>query len=98
MNTLSRKEIEFLLQAFFKNETDRNYIIDLIFIHNKFLTRTQGDTIDYLARFEELFQKIGNPNKKILKIVRDTNFLDGENASNDDLFFSSPKRIEDMEI
>lgn len=96
MDNISRKEFEFLLQAFFGDESDRDYIIDLIFHKNNFIKKTQWDILDYLERVELLFQKVGNPKKKILKLVtsEDSQYLE---SANDDFFIPISERIKNIE-
>mgnify|MGYP003544028789 FL=1 len=96
MDNLSRKELEFLLQAFFGNESNRDYIIDLIFHKNNFIKKTQWDILDYLQRVELLFQKVGNPKKKILKIVT-SEVSEYPESANDDFFIPILERIKNIE-
>ncbi len=57
LEKLSKKELEILLRAFFRNTNDRDYIIDMVFYQNGFLNKTHGDTMEYLSKIEDLFQK-----------------------------------------
>ncbi len=40
MDALSRRELQFLLQGFFQNENERDYIIDMMFYEDRVVTQT----------------------------------------------------------
>ena len=40
MKTLSVRELQFLLQGFFQNEKERDYIIDMMFYEDRVVTQT----------------------------------------------------------
>ncbi len=54
MDTLSLRELQFLLQGFFQHENERDYIIDMIFYQDRVVTQTHGDILDYITKVEEL--------------------------------------------
>ena len=58
MDTLSRREIQFLLQGFFQNENERDYIIDMVFYQDRVVSQTHGDILDYIAQVEELSSRV----------------------------------------
>ena len=58
MDTLSRREIQFLLQGFFQNENERDYIIDMVFYQDRIVSQTHGDILDYIAQVEELSSRV----------------------------------------
>lgn len=58
MDTLSRREIQFLLQGFFQNENERDYIIDMVFYQDRVVSQTHGDILDYIAQVEELSSQV----------------------------------------
>jgi hypothetical protein len=58
MNSLSRRELQFLLQGFYQHESERDYIIDMMFYQDRVVTQTHGDIHDYLTRVEQLFEQV----------------------------------------
>lgn len=58
MDTLSRRELQFLLQGFFQHENERDYIIDMVFYQDRVVTQTHGDILDYIAQVEELSSRV----------------------------------------
>ena len=58
MDALSRREIQFLLQGFFQNENERDYIIDMVFYQDRVVSQTHGDILDYIAQVEELSSQV----------------------------------------
>lgn len=97
LQKLSKKELKILLQAFFKNSNEKEYIIDMIFYQNGFLTKTHGDILEYLSKVEELFQKVWHPRKTVLKIVQTKQLTNLVESANDTNYRPLVERIEGME-
>lgn len=58
MDTLSRRELQFLLQGFFQHESERDYIIDMMFYQDRVVTQTHGDILDYIANVDQLSSRV----------------------------------------
>ena len=58
MDTLSRRELQFLLQGFFQHENERDYIIDMVFYQDRVVSQTHGDILDYIAQVDELSSRV----------------------------------------
>lgn len=58
MDTLSRRELQFLLQGFFQHSIERDYIIDMMFYQDRVVTQTHGDILDYMGKVEELSSRV----------------------------------------
>ena len=95
MNILSRKELSFLLQAFFPAKREREYAIDTLFYNDNFMKKTLTDVLDFMSATEELFLNTYRTKERILKIVevKETNFEAPEPA-NDRYFTPISKPID----
>ena len=86
MDALSRRELQFLLQGFFRHEKERDYIIDMMFYQDRVVTQTHGDILDYIASVDQLASRVWYTQKTVLRVVwsEDTSTVDTPTAANDD--------------
>lgn len=96
MHELSKKELSFMLRAFFPDVSERDYIIETIFLHHNFLRKNLTDIQDFMNGTEELFMTICGTGKRAIHIVTeaDTSTFEAPEAANDERFAPISERID----
>lgn len=97
MSQISKKELSLLLQAFFPDISEREYIIDLIFYKNAFMSKNLTDILDVIEQTEKLIKNGISTKENVLYVVQNEEPKVKVSGANDEYFTPLVDRIEDLE-
>lgn len=69
MNRLTRKELSLLLRSFYPDSASREYVIEMIFYNNEFISKNLTDILDVLEQTHELIHTCVATKKTVLRSI-----------------------------